>query len=174
MCVCGGGLPLFFSFFFKFELTGSLLKQARLANSEDSQTNSSSLLASPTGLSPYLRFGCLSCRLVYMKFTDLYGEVRVASHKSWAFRDSHPFSVKQYFVTRKPMCVFIHAIRARRPEICPRTSWGCWWGSSSTRPPAITPTLTRWRATPCASRSPGTRTPRPWPSGLRVGRAFPG
>ncbi|XP_075875500.1 cryptochrome-1b [Nelusetta ayraudi] len=55
-----------------------LEQKARLANSEDSQTNSSSLLASPTGLSPYLRFGCLSCRLVYMKFTDLYGEGKEA------------------------------------------------------------------------------------------------
>lgn len=123
MCVCGGGFPHFF-LFLKFELTGSLLKQARQANSEDSQTNPSSLLASPTGLSPYLRFGCLSCRLVYMKFTDLYGEVRVTTDKSETFQDSHPFSVKPYFVTPKPMCVFIHVIRARRPEICPRTSWG--------------------------------------------------
>lgn len=38
--------------------------------------NANSLLASPTGLSPYLRFGCLSCRLFYFKLTDLYRKVR--------------------------------------------------------------------------------------------------
>lgn len=37
--------------------------------------NANSLLASPTGLSPYLRFGCLSCRLFYFKLTDLYMKV---------------------------------------------------------------------------------------------------
>lgn len=37
--------------------------------------NANSLLASPTGLSPYLRFGCLSCRLFYFKLTDLYRKV---------------------------------------------------------------------------------------------------
>lgn len=37
--------------------------------------NANSLLATPTGLSPYLRFGCLSCRLFYFKLTDLYKKV---------------------------------------------------------------------------------------------------
>lgn len=34
-----------------------------------------SLLASQTGLSPYLRFGCLSTRLFYYQLTDLYKKV---------------------------------------------------------------------------------------------------
>ncbi|CAN2390471.1 negative regulation of corticosteroid hormone secretion [Pristimantis euphronides] len=38
--------------------------------------NANSLLASTTGLSPYLRFGCLSCRLFYFKLTDLYKKVK--------------------------------------------------------------------------------------------------
>ncbi|RXN05640.1 cryptochrome-1-like isoform X1 [Labeo rohita] len=38
--------------------------------------NSSPLLASPLGLSPYLRFGCLSCRLFYKKLTELYKKVK--------------------------------------------------------------------------------------------------
>ena len=38
--------------------------------------NANSLLASPTGLSPYLRFGCLSCRLFYYRLWDLYKKVR--------------------------------------------------------------------------------------------------
>lgn len=41
--------------------------------------NANSLLASPTGLSPYLRFGCLSCRLFYYRLWDLYKKVRVVS-----------------------------------------------------------------------------------------------
>ncbi|XP_077295191.1 cryptochrome-1-like [Arctopsyche grandis] len=35
-----------------------------------------SLLASQTGLSPYLRFGCLSTRLFYHQLTDLYKQIK--------------------------------------------------------------------------------------------------
>lgn len=35
-----------------------------------------SLLASQTGLSPYLRFGCLSTRLFYYQLTDLYKKIK--------------------------------------------------------------------------------------------------
>lgn len=45
--------------------------------------NANSLLASPTGLSPYLRFGCLSCRLFYFKLTDLYKKVRKTKDETW-------------------------------------------------------------------------------------------
>lgn len=37
-----------------------------------------SLLASQTGLSPYLRFGCLSTRLFYHQLTDLYKKIEGA------------------------------------------------------------------------------------------------
>lgn len=37
-----------------------------------------SLLASQTGLSPYLRFGCLSTRLFYYQLTDLYRKIKKA------------------------------------------------------------------------------------------------
>lgn len=37
-----------------------------------------SLLASQTGLSPYLRFGCLSTRLFYHQLTDLYKKIKGA------------------------------------------------------------------------------------------------
>ncbi|XP_071440353.1 cryptochrome-1-like isoform X2 [Hetaerina americana] len=37
-----------------------------------------SLLASQTGLSPYLRFGCLSTRLFYYQLTDLYQKIKKA------------------------------------------------------------------------------------------------
>lgn len=42
--------------------------------------NANSLLASPTGLSPYLRFGCLSCRLFYYRLWELYKKVRQKVH----------------------------------------------------------------------------------------------
>lgn len=53
----------------------SLLMQAWVANYERPRMNANSLLASPTGLSPYLRFGCLSCRLFYYRLWDLYKKV---------------------------------------------------------------------------------------------------
>lgn len=53
-------------------------EQAWVANFERPRMNANSLLASPTGLSPYLRFGCLSCRLFYFKLTDLYRKVRTS------------------------------------------------------------------------------------------------
>lgn len=37
-----------------------------------------SLLASQTGLSPYLRFGCLSTRLFYYELTELYRKIKKA------------------------------------------------------------------------------------------------
>ncbi|XP_066528064.1 cryptochrome circadian regulator 3b isoform X2 [Hoplias malabaricus] len=43
---------------------------------ERPKPNSRHLLASPLGLSPYLRFGCLSCRLYYSKITELYRRVK--------------------------------------------------------------------------------------------------
>ncbi|XP_062402128.1 cryptochrome circadian regulator 3b isoform X2 [Sardina pilchardus] len=42
---------------------------------ERPKLNSSLLVASPVGLSPYLRFGCLSCRLFYSKLTELYKQI---------------------------------------------------------------------------------------------------
>lgn len=48
-------------------------------NFERPKMNSSPLLASPLGLSPYLRFGCLSCRLFYYKLTELFKKVKSGS-----------------------------------------------------------------------------------------------
>ncbi|XP_067913060.1 cryptochrome-1-like isoform X3 [Heterodontus francisci] len=53
-----------------------LERKAWVANFERPRMNAFSLLASPTGLSPYLRFGCLSCRLFYFKLTDLYKKIK--------------------------------------------------------------------------------------------------
>uniref|UniRef100_A0A673MNT0 Cryptochrome circadian regulator 3a n=1 Tax=Sinocyclocheilus rhinocerous TaxID=307959 RepID=A0A673MNT0_9TELE len=56
-----------------------LERKAWVANFERPRMNANSLLASPTGLSPYLRFGCLSCHLFYFKLTDLYRKVKKTS-----------------------------------------------------------------------------------------------
>ncbi|XP_029063633.1 cryptochrome-2 isoform X3 [Monodon monoceros] len=56
-----------------------LERKAWVANYERPRMNANSLLASPTGLSPYLRFGCLSCRLFYYRLWDLYKKVKRSS-----------------------------------------------------------------------------------------------
>ncbi|XP_012686141.1 cryptochrome-2-like [Clupea harengus] len=43
-----------------------------MARYERPRLNACSLMASPSGLSPFLRFGCLSCRTLYYKLRDLY------------------------------------------------------------------------------------------------------
>ncbi|XP_072473824.1 cryptochrome-2 isoform X1 [Notamacropus eugenii] len=53
-----------------------LERKAWVANYERPRMNATSLLASPTGLSPYLRFGCLSCRLFYYRLWELYKKVK--------------------------------------------------------------------------------------------------
>ncbi|KAI4887744.1 hypothetical protein NFI96_017181 [Prochilodus magdalenae] len=55
---------------------GPDLSTAWQENFERPKMNSSLLLASPLGLSPYLRFGCLSCRLFHSKLTELYTRVK--------------------------------------------------------------------------------------------------
>ena len=49
--------------------------QVWVANLEHPRVNTCSLYASPTGLSPYLRFGCLSCRVLYYNLRELYMKV---------------------------------------------------------------------------------------------------
>ncbi|XP_051979946.1 cryptochrome circadian regulator 3b [Xyrauchen texanus] len=56
-------------------------------NFERMKMNSSPLLASPLGLSPYLRFGCLSCRLYYYKLTELYKKVKNNGNPSISLYD---------------------------------------------------------------------------------------
>ncbi|XP_068117815.1 cryptochrome-2 [Hyperolius riggenbachi] len=53
-----------------------LERKAWVASYERPRMNANSLLASPTGLSPYLRFGCLSCRLFYYRLRELYQKVK--------------------------------------------------------------------------------------------------
>ncbi|KAJ7999486.1 hypothetical protein DPEC_G00194930 [Dallia pectoralis] len=55
---------------------GPDLPTAWKVNFERPRKTASPLLPSPLGLSPYLRFGCLSCRLFYSKLAELYRKVK--------------------------------------------------------------------------------------------------
>ncbi|XP_041651051.1 cryptochrome-2 [Cheilinus undulatus] len=57
-------------------LNKHLDKKVWVANFEHPRPNMCSLYASPTGLSPYLRFGCLSCRVLYYNLRELYMKLR--------------------------------------------------------------------------------------------------
>ncbi|XP_035499212.1 cryptochrome-2 [Scophthalmus maximus] len=57
-------------------LNKHLDKKVWVANFEHPRVNTCSLYASPTGLSPYLRFGCLSCRVLYYNLRELYMKLR--------------------------------------------------------------------------------------------------
>ncbi|XP_077596499.1 cryptochrome-2 [Stigmatopora nigra] len=57
-------------------LNKHLDKKVWVANLERPRGNMCSLYASPTGLSPYLRFGCLSCRVLYYNLRELYMKLR--------------------------------------------------------------------------------------------------
>lgn len=56
-------------------LNKHLDRKAWVASFERARINMCSLIASPTGLSPYLRFGCLSCRVFYYNLRELYMKV---------------------------------------------------------------------------------------------------
>lgn len=60
----------------KQRLDRHLERKAWVANFERPRMSPASLMASPAGLSPYLRFGCLSPRTFYWKLTELYQKVR--------------------------------------------------------------------------------------------------
>ncbi|XP_061578161.1 cryptochrome-2 isoform X2 [Cololabis saira] len=57
-------------------LNKHLDKKVWVASVEHTKINTCSLYASPTGLSPYLRFGCLSCRVLYYNLRELYMKLR--------------------------------------------------------------------------------------------------
>lgn len=67
-------------FFFQICITARLerhlQKKAWVASFGRPKMTPQSLLASTTGLSPYLRFGCLSTRLFYHELTDLYKKIK--------------------------------------------------------------------------------------------------
>ncbi|XP_041748173.1 cryptochrome-1 [Coregonus clupeaformis] len=88
-------------------------------NFERPRKTASPLLASPLGLSPYLRFGCLSCRLFYSKLVELYKEVKT--------NDSPPISLYDKLLWRE----FFYTAATNNPRfdkmegnpICIRIPW---------------------------------------------------
>uniref|UniRef100_A0A673H2W2 Cryptochrome circadian regulator 2 n=1 Tax=Sinocyclocheilus rhinocerous TaxID=307959 RepID=A0A673H2W2_9TELE len=57
-------------------LNKHLDRKAWVANFERPRITAQSLFASPTGLSPYLRFGCLSCCVFYYSLRELFMKLR--------------------------------------------------------------------------------------------------
>jgi len=60
----------------KARLDRHLERKAWVANFEKPKMTPQSLVNTNTGLSPYLRFGCLSARMFYWKLTELYKKVK--------------------------------------------------------------------------------------------------
>ncbi|KAG7456333.1 hypothetical protein MATL_G00251170 [Megalops atlanticus] len=115
--------------------------KAWVANFERPQMNANSLLASPTGLSPYLRFGCLSCCLFYLRLTDLYKKVKKNSLPPRPCMDSCcgiPWDHKPEALTRwaeaKTGFSWIEAIMTQFAGVCGAATqtettsenWVCW------------------------------------------------
>ena len=48
---------------------------------EEVALSAASMTSSPTNLSPYLRFGCLSPRMMWERLTNCYGKVRVSVNR---------------------------------------------------------------------------------------------
>uniref|UniRef100_UPI00398EE076 cryptochrome-2-like isoform X3 n=1 Tax=Pristiophorus japonicus TaxID=55135 RepID=UPI00398EE076 len=57
-----------------------LERKASVANNAMPKLNADSLLSNATGLSPYLRFGCLSCRTFYYTLLQLYRMIKKHSN----------------------------------------------------------------------------------------------
>ena len=84
-----------------------------------------SLLASPTGLSPYLRFGCLSTRLFYHALSDLYRKVSVVQNiygQRFILKMFRLKSVILPCLSTVSFCGESSSI-VRRPEIQTLTKW---------------------------------------------------
>lgn len=84
-----------------------------VANFEHSRVNTCSLYASPTGLSPYLRFGCLSCRVLYYNLRELYMKVLWKSNTHWC-----PFAlviIIQYALWPSNLSQFVNSCRLLSP-----------------------------------------------------------
>ena len=109
-----------------------------------------SLLASQTGLSPYLRFGCLSVRLFHQQLTNLYKKVVLCSlflRNCW--------NIINFWLQN----------RSRKPSRRCRCTAKSSGANSSTAPPPTIRISTGWSAIPSASRFHGTLTQKLWPNG---------
>ncbi len=118
-----------------------------------------SLLASQAGLSPYLRFGCVSTRLFYHLLGDLYRKVR---------------QLRKWFQRSRTLMPEIFFFRFETQSLHSPCSASCCGASFCSRRRRRTRTLTRCSAIPSASRSRGTRITKRWPSGPPARQVFPG
>nr|BAQ55221.1 cryptochrome1 [Chrysiptera cyanea] len=87
--------------------------KAQVENFERPRLDANSLLASPTELTPYLRFGCLSCRLFYLKLTDRYRKVKEINtpplflYRELLWREFFYTTATNNQMEGNPMCVQI-------------------------------------------------------------------
>ncbi|KAM3609829.1 uncharacterized protein V6R79_020903 [Siganus canaliculatus] len=93
-------------------------------NHKRSHIDAQSLLANPTVLCPYLRFGCLSCRLFYFRLTELHKKIKQNNIPPPNFYDQLLWSEFLYTVSTNNPCfdkmegnpVCIHIPWDRNPE----------------------------------------------------------
>uniref|UniRef100_A0AAY4C1T1 Photolyase/cryptochrome alpha/beta domain-containing protein n=1 Tax=Denticeps clupeoides TaxID=299321 RepID=A0AAY4C1T1_9TELE len=88
-------------------------------NFERPKRNCSPLLASPLGLSPYLRFGCLSCRLFFFKLTQLYKKMKKNSNPPISLYDKLLW--REFFYTAATNNPFFDQMEGN--PICLRIPW---------------------------------------------------
>ena len=129
-----------------------------VANFEHPRGSTCSLYASPTGLSPYLRFGCLSCRVLYYNLRELYMKVLSTSvtQPSQMSTQATLVVIKTRilgitFYLQLLFLAFSGSSVSAAVHLC-LCSASCYGGSSSTPPPPTTQTLTAWKQTPSVSR----------------------
>ena len=119
-----------------------------------------SLFASPAGLSPFLRFGCLSCRVFYYNLRELYMKVTSDRHKRMHISRGVSRTIPHVFRLIIPHS-FVHIVCSLSLVFlscvsvavlhCPCSDSYCGESFSTRRPPS-TQTLTAWKETPSVSR----------------------
>lgn len=129
-----------------------LERKAFVASFDRPKMTSKSLLASATGLSPYLRFGCVSTRYFYHKLMDLYKKVLITKF----------FSNFRNILTR---FVFFSQRLKRRSRRC-RCTDNYSGVNFFTAPPRIIPISIAWEVIRFAYKFPGTKIQMLSPNGL--------
>lgn len=116
-----------------------------------------SLLPSQTGLSPYLRFGCLSTRLFYYQLTDLYKKVFHTSTFSVFFH---------FFLNLFKNLEDIYGCRSKRLSLHSHYMDSYFGVNFFIVLPHAILTLTKWKAIQSVCKFPGTAIQRPSLNGL--------
>ena len=74
---------------------------------EEVALSAASMASSPTNLSPYLRFGCLSPRMIRERLTICYGKVRVSVNRK-ANLHKETLSEKVGFENMNNVLIVVH------------------------------------------------------------------